>query len=108
MEFVEPLDVVGAERADGRVERDAPAGEDRDAVGHGEAAAEAEFWPVLMGKAEPPAPPPEPEEERRGTRGLFGTVRRRLRGRVDDELRRWIELAAARTGRRRGASVRSS
>lgn len=54
---------------------------------------------------QPPAPrkKPEPEPEREepnddGTRrSIFGNVRNRLRGRVNDELRRKIEFVAART-----------
>jgi hypothetical protein len=38
------------------------------------------------------------EEERGGTRrSLLDSMRQRLRGRVRDDLRRWVELAAART-----------
>lgn len=49
-----------------------------------------------------PAPEPEPEEESgTGPRGrsdaLFSRLRRRVRGRVQDELRERINLAAART-----------
>lgn len=47
------------------------------------------------------APEPEPEESREGSdgngRSLFGGLRARLRGRVNEELRRKIEFIAART-----------
>jgi hypothetical protein len=47
--------------------------------------------------SEAPAPTPEPEPEPGEHRGFMTTLRQRLRGRVDDELRRWVELVAART-----------
>jgi hypothetical protein len=43
------------------------------------------------------APPPEPEPDSADGRGFMTTLRQRLRGRVNDELRRWVELVAART-----------
>ena len=55
-------------------------------LGEQEAAAD---WP------EPP-PRPEPEEEPGHRRTLFNVVRTRLRGRVDEELRQWVEFAVAR------------
>ena len=56
----------------------------------GEKAA-AEDWPE-------PAPEPEPEPEERGERwrSLLDVVKTRLRGRVNDEMRRRVEFAAAR------------
>lgn len=56
----------------------------------------------VRSEAEPPAVEPEPEpEEREATGGrseaLFSRLRRRVRGRVQDELRERINLAAART-----------
>jgi hypothetical protein len=44
-------------------------------------------------------PPEEPVEEppQDGRRGFFGNLKQRLRGRVNEELRQWIEFAAART-----------
>jgi hypothetical protein len=44
---------------------------------------------------EPPAEP-EPEEGSAPRRAFLRLMRHRLRGRVRDELRRWVELAAAR------------
>jgi len=41
------------------------------------------------------APEPAPEDDSR--RSLLRNMRQRLRGRVKDDLRRWVELAAART-----------
>ncbi|HSJ11032.1 MAG TPA: hypothetical protein VK928_14000 [Longimicrobiales bacterium] len=42
-----------------------------------------------------PAPEPVPADETR--RSMLSNMRQRLRGRVKDDLRRWVELAAART-----------
>jgi hypothetical protein len=42
-----------------------------------------------------PAPEPVPVDETR--RSMLSNMRQRLRGRVKDDLRRWVELAAART-----------
>jgi hypothetical protein len=44
-----------------------------------------------------PVPVPEPDPEEDAGRSLFGNLRHRLRGRVNEELRRRIELVAART-----------
>ena len=55
----------------------------------GERAAETENWPELITAA-------ELEEAEEGGR-FIRTVRQRLRGRVNEDLRRMIELAAART-----------
>jgi PAS domain-containing protein len=44
-----------------------------------------------------PPPPPEPEENAEPTRSVFGQLRHRLRGRVNEDLRRRIEFIAART-----------
>lgn len=41
--------------------------------------------------------PPEPEEVETTGRSFLRNMRQRLRGRVKDDLRRWVELAAART-----------
>jgi hypothetical protein len=58
----------------------------------GERAARSDAWPE-------PAPEPEPEEEAdlRRPFSFMNIMRQRLRGRVNDDLRRWVELAAART-----------
>ncbi|MGH7471321.1 MAG: hypothetical protein ACRENP_25510 [Longimicrobiales bacterium] len=57
----------------------------------GEKAAETSSWPELITEAE------IKEAELGGRRKLMNTVRQRLRGRVNDELRRLVELAAAQT-----------
>jgi len=57
----------------------------------GERAAKTEAWPELITQAE------MEEAEENGRRNFMKYVRQRLRGRVNDELRRWVELAAART-----------
>ncbi len=49
-------------------------------------------WPESIPEAEPPE-----SEEETGGRSFFRQLRQRLKGRVNDELRRWVELAAART-----------
>ena len=52
----------------------------------------SDVWPELK------APAPAEDEERTGTRRtLLDSMRQRLRGRVRDDLRRWVEMAAART-----------
>ncbi|MEX1183468.1 MAG: hypothetical protein WEF86_09550 [Gemmatimonadota bacterium] len=43
-----------------------------------------------------PEPAPEPEEDET-SRSFLRNMRQRLRGRVKDDLRRWVELSAART-----------
>jgi hypothetical protein len=48
-------------------------------------------WP------EPATPEPAPPPEDATRRSLLTNMRQRLRGRVKDDLRRWVELAAART-----------
>jgi hypothetical protein len=48
-------------------------------------------WP------EPATPEPTPAPEDDSRRSLLKNMRQRLRGRVKDDLRRWVELAAART-----------
>jgi hypothetical protein len=58
----------------------------------GERAAETSSWPELITEAEVKSATDEG-----GRRNLIHTVRQRLRGRVKDDLRRWVELAAART-----------
>lgn len=57
----------------------------------GERATETEAWPELT----PPIDVPQPEEE--VGRSFMHQIRQRLRGRVNDDLRRWVELVAART-----------
>lgn len=50
------------------------------------------------GSAEWPEPEPEPEQdESDSARSFLRNMRARLRGRVKDEMRRWVELSAART-----------
>jgi hypothetical protein len=58
----------------------------------GERANKAEAWPELITEA-------EAQESTRtgGGRSLMKNVRQRLRGRVNEDLRRFVELAAART-----------
>ena len=57
----------------------------------GERAAETEEWPEFT-----TAPPPQTNGET-ARRKFMNAFRQRLRGRVNDDLRRWVELAAART-----------
>lgn len=57
----------------------------------GEKATETEAWPELVTQAE------VDQAEERGSRSFVNQIRQRLRGRVNDDLRRWVELAAART-----------
>lgn len=56
----------------------------------GERAASSDVWPELVTE-------PEPEDEPGTRRSFLAFMRQRLRGRVHDDLRRWVELAAART-----------
>jgi hypothetical protein len=58
----------------------------------GERAATSDVWPDLVTE-------PEPEEEPEPKPGFsfMNLMRQRLRGRVNEDLRRWVELAAART-----------
>ncbi|MGQ0560523.1 MAG: hypothetical protein ACT443_01460 [Gemmatimonadota bacterium] len=58
----------------------------------GARAAETEEWPEFA--SDTAAPPANGETARRK---FMNTFRQRLRGRVKDDLRRWVELAAART-----------
>jgi hypothetical protein len=52
----------------------------------------ADVWPELAARE------PAEEEDRTGNRrSLLDSMRQRLRGRVRDDLRRWVEMAAART-----------
>ncbi|HUG39080.1 MAG TPA: hypothetical protein VMM12_01275 [Longimicrobiales bacterium] len=53
--------------------------------------------PVVEPKRPPPRPEPEDEDREPNGRSLFGGLRNRLRGRVNEELRRKIEFIAART-----------
>ncbi|MBI4544654.1 MAG: hypothetical protein HY703_05645 [Gemmatimonadetes bacterium] len=57
----------------------------------GERAGGAAGWP------EPASGPHRGGGERGGTRSFLENLRQRLRGRVNEELRRWIEIDAART-----------
>ncbi len=57
----------------------------------GEKASETEAWPELVTQAE------VDQAEERGSHSFVKQIRQRLRGRVNDDLRRWVELAAART-----------
>ncbi len=57
----------------------------------GERAAETEQWPEFV-NAEPP-----PQNGETARRKFMDQFRQRLRGRVKDDLRRWVELVAART-----------
>lgn len=56
----------------------------------GERAEEEDPWPAVTAR-------PDGDETALGKRGVFANVKQRLRGRVNDDLRRWIELQAART-----------
>ena len=58
----------------------------------GERAAETESWPDLITAAEI-----KEASDEGGRKRIMTTVRQRLRGRVNDDLRQWVELAAART-----------
>jgi hypothetical protein len=58
----------------------------------GERASETESWPELITEAEV-----KKASEEGGRRNFIRTVRQRLRGRVNEDLRSWVELAAART-----------
>jgi hypothetical protein len=53
--------------------------------------------PIRERRPEPREPEPESVPEDGNGRSLFGSLRNRLRGRVNEELRRKIELIAART-----------
>lgn len=57
----------------------------------GERANETEAWPELVTQAE------VDQAQEKGSRSFVRQIRQRLRGRVNDDLRRWVELAAART-----------
>ena len=57
----------------------------------GERASETATWPELITAAE------VKEAEEGGRRKFINTVRQRLRGRVNEDLRRFVELVAART-----------
>ena len=57
----------------------------------GEKATETEAWPELVTQAE------VDQAQEKGSRSFVKQIRQRLRGRVNEELRRWVELAAART-----------
>lgn len=57
----------------------------------GERATETEAWPELVTQQE------VEQAKEKGSRSFVKQIRQRLRGRVNDDLRRWVELAAART-----------
>jgi hypothetical protein len=57
----------------------------------GERAAETEVWPELVTASE------AQEAAAAGNRSFFRNMRQRLRGRVKDDMRRWVEMMAART-----------
>lgn len=57
----------------------------------GQQAAETNVWPELVTEPEPS------HETETSRRSILEFMRQRLRGRVNDDLRRWVELAAART-----------
>jgi hypothetical protein len=61
----------------------------------GEQAARSEVWPELV--TEEPEELAEDTRTANGRRSFMRSMRQRLRGRVKDELRRWVELSAART-----------
>lgn len=65
----------------------------------GEQAAKSEVWPDLVTEEAlaAAAAAEEPDGERNGRRSLMNAMRQRLRGRVKDDLRRWVELSAAKT-----------
>lgn len=57
----------------------------------GERATASEAWPELVTQAE------VDQAQEKGSRSFVKQIRQRLRGRVNEDLRRWVELAAART-----------
>jgi hypothetical protein len=57
----------------------------------GESATQTEAWPELVTQSD------AEQAEEKGSRWFVKQIRQRLRGRVNDDLRRWVELAAART-----------
>ena len=59
----------------------------------GEQAARSEVWPELVTRAEAD----EVEKESATPRTFLKNMRQRMRGRVKDDLRKWVELSAART-----------
>jgi hypothetical protein len=59
----------------------------------GERAARSDTWPELITEAQAAAQ----EKANRRQQGLFGGLRQRLRGRVNEDLRHWVELTAAST-----------
>ena len=59
----------------------------------GEQAATTEVWPDLVSKAEVE----DVDRESPTPRTFIRNMRQRMRGRVHDDLRRWVELSAART-----------
>ena len=64
----------------------------------GEQAAKSEVWPDLVTEeALAAAAADEPGGDRNGRRSIMNAMRQRLRGRVKDDLRRWVELSAAKT-----------
>jgi hypothetical protein len=64
----------------------------------GEQAAHTEVWPDLVTEeALVTAAGEDASGERNGRRSIMNAMRQRLRGRVKDDLRRWVELSAAKT-----------
>ncbi len=61
----------------------------------GEDGTHQQSWPDRMAEADAAAA--AADDEARHKRSLFGNLRQRLRGRINEQLRRWIELEAART-----------
>lgn len=55
-----------------------------------------EVWPELTTPDEEP-PREKGGEKNRSGKSVFNLMRQRLRGRVNDDMRRWVELSAART-----------
>ena len=58
----------------------------------GERAARSDVWPEMVAE-----PEPDDEPDARRPFNFMNIMRQRLRGRVNEDLRRWVELAAART-----------
>lgn len=57
----------------------------------GERGEEAQSWPERVAESE------TTPEDHNGRRSLLRNLRQRLRGRINDELRQWIEIEAAKT-----------
>ncbi|HSJ16152.1 MAG TPA: hypothetical protein VK939_17225 [Longimicrobiales bacterium] len=63
----------------------------------GEQAAKSEVWPELITEETAAAAEDASAQDANGRRSLVRAMRQRLRGRVKDDLRRWVELSAAKT-----------